>query len=66
MVIHVWHEVRYSDPFLMPADYVALPSTRRGNLARSGSLDAHVDPEHGARREVLYRPRILSIRVDQG
>ena len=46
--------------FLVLADYAGvrrLPGARERGVARPGALDAHVDPEHGARREVLVRPR---------
>jgi len=36
---------------------MSLPGAGRRSLARPGWLDAQVDPQHGAQRQVLVRPR---------
>ena len=46
-----------------------LPGARERGLERSGALDPHVDPQHGARREVLLRPgdpRVLRRDLERG
>ena len=52
--------LRYDDPFLVLADYasyVDVPGAGERGLAGHRTLDADVDPEHRAQRQVLVRPR---------
>ena len=63
--------LRFSDPFLVLADYADyLAAQARVDAAwrDHGGMDAHVDPEHGALRQVLLRPvdpRILRAHLER-
>ena len=49
----------HSDPFLVLADYadyLRMPGARGRRVERPEALDAHVDPQHRPRRQVLVGP----------